>query len=82
MKKYRFIVRKSDQQFVSIIKIDENNITETGVNLDLYSVLISDEATARANFTLTGHLPSAEFEMLLGESKTFDKEEGITNENN
>ena len=41
----------------------------TGANVALYSTLISDESTARANFTLTGHLPSENFETLLAEAK-------------
>ena len=69
MEKYSFSVKKKDQSFVSIIKATENEITNIGVNLDLYSVLTSDEQTARANFTLTGHLPSEKFEELMLEAK-------------
>ena len=69
MDKFRFIVRKSDQKFVAIILDGENEITSTGVSLDLYSVLVTDEDTARANFTLTNHLPSEVFERLLEEAK-------------
>ena len=69
MDKFRFIVRKSDQKFVAIILDGENEITSTGVSLDLYSVLVTDEDTARANFTLTNHLPSEVFERLLAEAK-------------
>ena len=69
MEKYSFVVKKEDQSFVSIIKSTENEITNIGVNLDLYSVLTSDEQTARVNFTLTGHLPSEKFEELMLEAK-------------
>ena len=64
---FKFIVQKSDQKFVSIIKVVDNETT--GANVELYSTLISDEPTARTNFTLTGHLPSEEFERLLKEAK-------------
>ena len=64
-----FAVSKNTQQFVSIQRQNVNEISSTGINLDLYSVLISDEQTARANFTLTGHLPSEIFETMLAEVK-------------
>ncbi len=64
---FKFIVQKSDQKFVSIIKVADNETT--GADVTKYSTLISDEPTARANFTLTGHLPSDEFERLLEEAK-------------
>jgi len=67
MEYFKFIVRKTDQAFVSIIKVVDNEVT--GANVNLYSTLISDEATARTNFTLTNHLPSVEFEALLAEAK-------------
>ena len=67
MEYFKFIVRKTDQKFISIIKVIDNEITSA--NVELYSTLISDEVTARANFTLTKHLPSAEFEALLTEAK-------------
>ena len=67
MEYFKFIVRKTDQKFVSIIKVVDHEVT--GANVNLYSTLISDEATARANFTLTNHLPSAEFEALLADAK-------------
>ena len=69
MDKFRFIVRKSDQKFVAIILDGDNEISSTGVSLDLYSVLVTDEETARANFTLTGHLPNDDFELLLTQAK-------------
>lgn len=64
---FKFIVKKSDQSFVSIIKMIDNELT--GADVTKYSTLISDEQTARANFKLTGHLPSDEFEQLLNEAK-------------
>ena len=64
---FKFIVKKEDQSFVSIIKVTDNEVT--GADVTLYSTLISDEPTARANFTLTGHLPSEEFEALLEQAK-------------
>ena len=67
MEYFKFIVRKTDQSFVSIIKVLNNEVT--GANAALYSTLISDEATARANFTLTGHLPNEKFEELMSEAK-------------
>ena len=67
MEYFKFIVKKTDQSFVSIIKVVNDEVT--GANVALYSTLISDEDTARANFTLTGHLPSVEFETLLAEAK-------------
>ena len=69
MKKYLFIVSKENQSFVSIIEQNENEISSVGVNLDLFSGLITDEETARLNFTATGHLPSEEFETMLEEAK-------------
>lgn len=69
MKKYLFIVSKENQSFVSIIEQKENEISSVGVNLDLYSGLITDEQTARLNFTATGHLPSEEFEALMNEAQ-------------
>jgi hypothetical protein len=69
MDKFRFIVRKSDQKFVGIILDNDNEISSTGVSLDLYSVLVTDEATARLNFTATGHIPSDEFENLISQAK-------------
>ena len=70
MDKYTFIVSKKTQQFVSIIKAEENSLDSSiGLNLDLYSALTTDEQTARANFTLTGHLPSGKFEELLKDAK-------------
>jgi len=57
MEKYTFIVSKETQEFVSIIKVDDNNLNSfVGLDLDLYSALTTDEQTARANFTLTNHL--------------------------
>jgi len=67
MEYFKFIVKKTDQSFVSIIKVVDNETT--GASVELYSTLISDEATARANFTLTGHLPNENFETLLAEAK-------------
>ena len=67
MEYFKFIVRKTDQKFVSIIKVTDNEVT--GADVTLYSTLISDEPTARANFTLTGHLPSEEFETMLEQAK-------------
>ena len=67
MEYFKFIVRKTDQKFMSIIKVIDNELT--GANVSLYSTLISDEATARANFTLTGHLPSEKFEELMSQAK-------------
>ena len=67
MEYFKFIVRKSDQNFMSIIKVTDNDVTSA--NVVLYSTLISDEQTARANFTLTGHLPSETFETMMTEAK-------------
>jgi len=67
MEYFRFIVRKTDQQFVEIIKNDSNQFTSA--DLDKYSTLITDEQTARQNFTLTGHLPNERFEELLRQAK-------------
>ena len=64
---FKFIVRKDDQTFAGIVK--NNSDQFTSADLDQYSTLISDEQTARANFTLTGHLPSAKFEELLTQAK-------------
>ena len=70
MDKYTFIVSKETQQFVSIIKVEENSLNSSiGLNLDLYSALTTDEQTARTNFNLTRHLPSEKFEELLIEAK-------------
>ena len=66
---YNFIVKKEDQSFVSIIKDNDNEVAHVGINKDLYSILTTDEATARANFTLTGHLPNEKFEELMSEAK-------------
>ncbi len=66
---YNFIVKKEDQSFVSIIKDNENEVLHVGINKALYAVLTTDEVTARANFTLTGHLPSEKFEELMSEAK-------------
>ena len=71
MEKYTFIVSKQTQEFVSIIKVKENNLSySVGLNLDLYSALTTDEQTARVNFSLTNHLPSDRFEELLTEAKS------------
>jgi len=67
MEYYKFIVRKSDQEFVAIIKNDSNQFTSA--DLEKYSTLITDEQTARQNFTLTGHLPNERFEELLRQAK-------------
>ncbi len=67
MEYFKFIVKKTDQSFVSIIKVVNDEVT--GANVALYSTLISDEDTARTNFTLTGHLPNLGFESLLSEAK-------------
>ena len=67
MEYFKFIVRKTDQRFISIIKVIDNEVT--GADVSLYSTLISDEATARTNFTLTCHLPSEDFERLILEAK-------------
>ena len=70
MEKYTFIVSKETQEFVSIIKVEDNNLNSfIGLDLNLYSALTSDEQTARANFTLTNHLPSDKFEGLLNDIK-------------
>ena len=66
---FNFIVRKSDSKFVSIIKDNDNEVVNIGVNKSLYSVLVTDEETARISFLATGHLPSEEFERLILESK-------------
>ena len=65
---YTFIVRRSDQEFVSIIKKESNDLIHIGVDLTKYSALTTDEETARLNFTATGHLPSDAFEILMIES--------------
>ena len=67
MEYFKFIVRKTDQKFMSIIKVIDNEVT--GADVSLYSTLISDEATARANFTLTNHLPNEKFEELMSQEK-------------
>ena len=67
MEYYKFIVKKEGQTFAGIVKVNDNETT--GAERSLYSTLISDEATARVNFTLTGHLPSEKFEELLKEAK-------------
>jgi len=69
MNYYNFVVKKEDQSFVSIIKDNENEVVHVGINKALYSVLTTDEATARANFTLTGHLPNQKFEELMSQAK-------------
>ena len=70
MEKYTFIVSKETQEFVSIIKVEDNNLNSfIGLDLDLYSALTTDEQTARTNFTLTNHLPSDKFEELLNDIK-------------
>jgi len=70
MEKYTFIVSKETQDFVSIIKVEDNNLNSfIGLDLDLYSALTTDEQTARANFTVTNHLPSDKFEELLNDIK-------------
>jgi len=70
MDKYTFIVSKETQEFVSVIKVQENSLDSSiGLNLDLYSALTTDEQTSRGSFTLTGHLPSEKFEELLSEAK-------------
>jgi hypothetical protein len=66
---YTFIINKETQKFTSIILQDSNSISFIGVNLEVYSALTTDEATARQNFTLTGHLPSEKFESLMLEAK-------------
>ena len=45
---YNFIVKKENQSFVSIIKDNDNEVVHVGKNKALYSVLTTDEATARA----------------------------------
>lgn len=73
MDKYTFIVSKDTQEFQAIIKVEDNNLnTSIGLDLDLYSALTTDEQTARANFTLTNHLPSDKFEGMLKEVKGID----------
>ena len=67
MEYYKFIVKKEDQTFADIVKVKDNETT--GAERSKYSTLISDEETARINFTLTGHLPSEKFEELLKEAK-------------
>lgn len=69
MDKFIIVIRKKDQKFVSVMLNKVNEVTNTGVNLDLYSVLITDEHTARLNFTATGHLPNEDFETLLEQAK-------------
>lgn len=66
---YNFIVKKEDQSFVSIIKDNDNEVVHLGLAKGLYSILTTDESTARANFTLTGHLPNEKFEELMSEAK-------------
>ena len=71
MEKYTFIVSKETQEFVSIIKVEDNNLNSfIGLDLDLYSALTTDEQTARANFTVTNHLPSDKFADFLNDIKT------------
>ena len=67
---FKFIVKKEDQSFVAIVK--NNSDQFTAADLDKYSTLITDEQTARANFTMTGHLPSDKFEELLAQAKGDD----------
>jgi len=67
MEYYKFIVRKSDQEFEAIIHCIDNQVSS--MNYEKYSCLVTDEQTARANFTLTGHLPSEKFEELLKQAK-------------
>lgn len=67
MEYFKFIVRKSDQGFEAIIKCLDNQVTS--MDYSKYSCLVTDEATARQNFTLTGHLPNEHFETLLAQAK-------------
>ena len=67
MEYYKFIVKRSDQTFAGIVKVTDNETTSA--ERSIYSTLISDEETARVNFTLTGHLPSEKFEELLKDAK-------------
>jgi hypothetical protein len=74
MNVYVFTVRQSDQHFASIVKVADNQVVSAKLVEDengeaIYSVLMTDEVTARANFTLTGHLPSVGFEAMLDEAK-------------
>jgi len=64
---FEFIVSRDTQEFVGIVKVKSTEVTSS--SFELYSALVTDEATARANFTLTGHLPSQKFEELLKEAK-------------
>ena len=70
MEYFKFIVRKSDQGFEAIVKCLDNQVTS--MDYSKYSCLVTDETTARQNFTLTGHLPSEQFETLLAQAKEDD----------
>ena len=66
---YNFIVRKVDNQFVSIITDNASEVVSIGIDKSLYSILVTDEPTARLNFTATGHLPNEVFEALMSDAK-------------
>ena len=67
MEYYKFIVKKEDQTFAAIVKVNDNETTSA--ERSKYSTLITDEATAVINFTLTGHLPSEKFDELMTQVK-------------
>tara|TARA_Y100000361_G_scaffold59875_1_gene52468 strand:- start:438 stop:659 length:222 start_codon:yes stop_codon:yes gene_type:complete len=69
---FQFIIRNEDKRFVSIIKMNEDETIYTGVNLDIYSVITTDEQTAREHFLLAQCLPNDSFEDLLNEAKNND----------
>ncbi len=52
--------------------MNEDETIYTGVNLDIYSVITTDEQTAREHFLLAQCLPNDSFEDLLNEAKNND----------
>ncbi len=80
-KYYHFLFRKPKvgdanrdikNDISAVLVAEEDKVV--GISKSYYSTLTTDEVTARIMLTMTGHLPSEKFEMLMDDAKGIAQE--------